>query len=215
MGAGVRTETLAILARTTCPGRGPCFSRWTAPGWSTGFPGISQDFGGFFRKSRRVGRGNCWSPDNRLSSCATAGCVPGGERAPLHSEDLVDLFRQLEIQIADPLNAVGVQVDHDLIPYVEPFRMMVHPLGHQSHLRHFSECRHEILALEFLVQLAVLQAPAFDGLQVLLNIRFAKFFGSHLCASGPASGGPIMGPEARGGNILLPVIACFCEIQYA
>src|SRR5271154_6137733 len=39
-------------------------------------------------------------------------------------ENFVDLFRQLEIVVADAVDAVRVQVDHHLIPHVEPLRVV-------------------------------------------------------------------------------------------
>src|SRR5580658_8911593 len=69
----------------------------------------------------------------------------------LAAENFIDLFRQLKIQVADSLHTMAVQVDYHFVPYIEPFRMMVHPLGHQRHLRHLPESGYEILALKFFV----------------------------------------------------------------
>lgn len=46
------------------------------------------------------------------------------------AEDFINSLCQREIVVADPLYAVGIQVDHHFIPHVEPFRMMVHGFGH-------------------------------------------------------------------------------------
>jgi hypothetical protein len=94
-------------------------------------------------------------------------------RARLMTEDLVDFLGQLEIEIADSLHAVRVQIDDHFIPDVAPFGMVVHPFGDQGHLRHFPERGYEILALECLVQLAVLNRPTVYGMQSLLNILVA------------------------------------------
>ena len=72
----------------------------------------------------------------------------------LRSKDFVDLSCQLEIQVADAANAVGIQIDHNFISHVEPFRVMVHRFRHQRHASHVSKGRHEILALERAMQLA-------------------------------------------------------------
>src|ERR1700751_3283732 len=43
----------------------------------------------------------------------------------LAAEDFVDFGRQLEIQVADALHAVGIQINHHFVLNVEPFRMVV------------------------------------------------------------------------------------------
>ncbi len=91
----------------------------------------------------------------------------------------VDFGRQLEIQVADALHAVGIQIDHDFVPHVEPFRMVVHGLRHQRHLRHFPEGGRKILTLKCPVELAICQTPAFCILQVLLDLGVAQFLCWH------------------------------------
>ena len=45
----------------------------------------------------------------------------------LATEDFVDFFSELKIEIADALHAVGIEVDDDLVPHVEPFGVVIHP----------------------------------------------------------------------------------------
>jgi len=49
-----------------------------------------------------------------------------GQRG-LVAEDFVDFFSELKIEIADALDAVGIEVDDDLVPHVEPFGVVIHP----------------------------------------------------------------------------------------
>src|SRR6476620_5506468 len=71
---------------------------------------------------------------------------------PLSSKNVVDLSGQFKIQIANALHTVGVQVNHHFVPYVEPFRMMIHGLGHECNSGHVSERCAEVLTLELSVQ---------------------------------------------------------------
>src|ERR1700722_19763633 len=96
------------------------------------------------------------------------------------AENFVDLSRQLEIQLADAANTVGIQIDHHLIPHVKPLRMVIHRFRNQRHASHVSKSGHEILALERAMQLAALQCPASRLTQALFDFHFSEFFCSHL-----------------------------------
>src|SRR6266849_3594132 len=105
------------------------------------------------------------------------------ERNPSRSENLIDLRGQLEIQIADAFDAVGIQIDDHFIPDVEPLRMMVHGLGHQRHAGHVSKGSDEVLALEGSVQLAVRKAPSLGAAQTFLHFRIGQFCCRHVGSS--------------------------------
>src|SRR5260370_28278663 len=97
----------------------------------------------------------------------------------LNSKYLIDLSRQRKIVIADPLHAVRVQIDHHFVPYIEPFRMMVHRLRHQRYPRHVPKRRHKILALELPVQFPIHQAPALRLFQPFLYFTVSQFLSRH------------------------------------
>src|ERR1700751_526510 len=67
-------------------------------------------------------------------------------------EDLINLRGQVKIQIADSLYAVRVQINHYLVPYVEPLRMMIHGLSHQGHASHVPKRGYKILAFKRAMQ---------------------------------------------------------------
>ena len=46
---------------------------------------------------------------------------------------------------------MGIEIDGDLVPNVEPLRMMIHGFGNESDLGHLAKSGDEILALESLM----------------------------------------------------------------
>jgi hypothetical protein len=100
---------------------------------------------------------------------------PGGSA----SEDFVNFRGEQEIEITDSLNAVGIQIDNDFVPDIEPFGMVVHGFGDEGNLRHVAKGSDEILALEGFVQFAIHKAPTPDGLELLLNFGAGEFLCLH------------------------------------
>src|SRR6266850_1368647 len=90
-----------------------------------------------------------------------------------------------------PLHAVRVQIDHHLVPHVEPLRMVIHRFRHQRHPRHVPKRRHKILALEFPVQFAVHQAPSLHLLQPFLHFRVTQFLRRHTLSFHPSNTSPL------------------------
>jgi|SRR6185369_297658 len=90
-------------------------------------------------------------------------------------ENFIDLRSQLEIQIADALYAVGIQIDYYFVPHVEPLRMVIHRFRNQCHTGHVAEGGDEIFTFERTVQLAVLERPALRACQLFLYFRIGKF----------------------------------------
>src|SRR5438105_11555364 len=105
-------------------------------------------------------------------------------------ENFIDLGGQLEIQIADALYAVGIQIDYHFVPHVEPLRMVIHRFGNQCHTSHIAEGSDEVFTFERTVQLAVLESPALRAWQLLLYFRIGEFLCSrHKTFSSILAGG--------------------------
>ncbi len=105
---------------------------------------------------------------------------PGRESG---GKNFVDFRGELKIEIADALNAVGIEIDDDLVPDVEPLRMMIHRFGNESDLGHPAKSGDEVLALKRFVQFAVDEGPAVRGLEMNLDFgvgEFLRFHGSFL-----------------------------------
>ena len=77
----------------------------------------------------------------------------GSSARGLRSENLLDLFRQHEIQIADALHAVRGQIEAYAIPDIRPFGMVVHGFGNQGHTSHVTERGVKILTFKLFVEL--------------------------------------------------------------
>src|ERR1700687_4105209 len=92
------------------------------------------------------------------------------------AENFIDLRRQLEIQIADTFNAVGIQIDDHFVPDIEPLRMMVHRFGHQRHASHVPKGGDEVLALKGAVQLAIHKTPPLSTAEMFLHFSIGQFF---------------------------------------
>ena len=75
-------------------------------------------------------------------------------------ENVLDFFRENEIEIADAFHAVRDEVDDDFVPDVEPFGMMVHGFGDKGDASHVAESGDEVFAFVFAVKFAVLDFPA-------------------------------------------------------
>src|SRR3989454_9500816 len=101
------------------------------------------------------------------------------ERNPLARENLADLGREFEIEIADAAHAVCGKVHNHFIPDIAPFRMVVHGFGHQSHTRHAAEGGDEVLALKGAVKFSVLNCPAAEALQSACDFLLAQLFCAH------------------------------------
>src|SRR5580693_2534319 len=94
------------------------------------------------------------------------------------AEDFVDFTREREIAVADAVDVVGVQIDHDFVPHVEPLGMMVQGFGNQRDARHFAESRDKILARELAMQLAIHERPVGMTAQAMIHFRFRQFLRS-------------------------------------
>ena len=75
-------------------------------------------------------------------------------------ENFLDFFREDKIEIAYAFHAVRDEVDHNFVPDVEPFRMMIHGLSDEGHASHIAEGSDEIPAFVFAMKFAVLDFPA-------------------------------------------------------
>src|SRR5579871_663498 len=132
--------------------------------WSAAImKGKSQPEG--YRKTRRI-------------SLRAHGCRVRSPTAALNgsTENFVDFAGELEIQIADSLYAVRVQIDHDFVPHVEPFGMVIHRFRHQRDAGHLPERGHEVLARKFPMQLAIHKRPALVRAEAFTYFRFRQFF---------------------------------------
>jgi len=108
---------------------------------------------------------------------------PGRESG---GKNFVDFRGELKIEIADALNAVGIEIDDDLVPDVEPLRMMIHRFGNESDLGHPAKSGDEVLALKRFVQFAVDEGPAVRGLEMNLDFGVGEFLRFH--GSPPVAG---------------------------
>src|ERR1043165_5052422 len=80
----------------------------------------------------------------------------------LSSSDPLHRRGQLEVLGRDAARVMRGEVDSDGAPHVEPFGVMVHPLGDQRDARHEAERLDEIAELVLAVKLSVLQRTARD-----------------------------------------------------
>ena len=108
---------------------------------------------------------------------------PGRESG---GKNFVDLRGELKIEIADALNAVGIEIDDHLVPDVEPLRMMIYRFGNESDLGHPAKSGDEVLALKRFVQFAVDEGPAVRGLELNLDFGVGEFLRFH--GSPPVAG---------------------------
>jgi len=92
-------------------------------------------------------------------------------RGALRAENLVNFLAELEIQVTDALDTVGVQVDDHFVPDIEPFRVMVHGLRDQRNTRHIPEGADEVLAFECAMQLPLREGPTLKLLEAFLNFH--------------------------------------------
>jgi hypothetical protein len=119
-------------------------------------------------------------------------------------KDFVDFRGELKIEIADALNAVGIEIDDHLVPDVEPLRMMIHRFGNQSDLGHPAKSGDEVVARKRFVQFAVGEGPAVRGLEMNLDFgvgEFLRFHGSPPVAAGRKVGGTIMRGARGSGKV--------------
>jgi hypothetical protein len=73
----------------------------------------------------------------------------------LGPENFIDLGSQLKIERTDALHAVGVEVNFNFVPDIEPIRMMVQGFSGESDFGHLAEGIDEILTLKILVEFTV------------------------------------------------------------
>jgi hypothetical protein len=79
---------------------------------------------------------------------------------PKHStSQFLHGIRQLDVERRDPAGIVSNEVDTDPIPSIEPFRVVVHALGHQRHAGHESKGGDEVNELVLAMELAALERP--------------------------------------------------------
>jgi hypothetical protein len=132
---------------------------------------VAETKGSLERLAERAGHGTGWvgCPWTPREKPAGAAANPVVNREESGTENFIDLGGELEIEVADALNTVGIEIDDDLIPNVAPFRMMVHGFGHKSDLGHLSEGRDKIFTLEGFVEFAAGEAPTGGRLQMKLN----------------------------------------------
>src|ERR1700722_2149009 len=96
------------------------------------------------------------------------------QRAAIRSigEDFVDFARKREIAIADAVDIMRIEIDHDFVPHVEPFGMMIQGFGRQRDAGHLAERGHEILAREFAMEFAVYQRPILARAEAFVDFFF-------------------------------------------